>query len=155
MTYDMVTREGGHHATMEKMAAAINPLVTAGCPRSKIVVGIPAYGRHGKNPSQVQTYSEIVDAIISSSPDTTQGNIARLQSWKGILFDSPNKVREKVRYVLKQKMGGVFLWELGQDKQQEDWASGGILLHSAAREMIRVVSSSRSHRSGTADDNEL
>lgn len=137
MTYDMVTGEGGHHATMEKMVAAIQPLVQAGCPDSKIVIGIPAYGRHGKKPSQVQTYSEIVDAITSTSLDITLKAVVEQQSWKGILFDSPNKVREKVRYALKRKMGGVFFWEIGQDKQHEDWAPGGILLEHAAKEVSR------------------
>lgn len=135
MTYDMITREGGHHASMDKMTEAIESFVRAGCPEAKLVIGIPAYGRHGKDPSRVQTYSEIVDAITSTSPDRTPKGLARQQSWKGIHFDSPNKVREKVLYAEKQKMGGVFFWEIGQDKQDEKLGPGGMLLEAAAEQV--------------------
>ena len=144
MTYDMITREGGHHASMDKMTEAIKSFVKAGCPESKLVVGIPAYGRHGKDPSQVQTYSEVVDAITSTSPNTVLKDLARQHTWKGIHFDSPNKVREKVRYAEKRKMGGIFFWEIGQDKQHDKWGPGGMLLEAAAEQAGSTMSTVKS-----------
>ena len=129
---------------MENVKAAIEPLVKAGCPETKIVVGIPAYARHRQNPAQVQTYSEIVDAISKVSPDATLKDVAHRSSWKGFHFDSPNNVREKVHYAMDRKMAGVFFWEIGQDKQHADWAPGGILLESAAHQVGSSASTVRS-----------
>ena len=51
--------------------------------------------------------------------------------YKGYLFDSPGRVKRKVKFAKEQGLGGVFLWELGQDKQVRG-APGGMLLEAIA-----------------------
>ena len=132
MAYDMITQEGGHHAKMEKMMEAVKILIREGCPKSQVVVGIPAFARHTRNPGQVQTYSEIMDAILRANPNIEQKAATQHSSWKGFLFDAPRMVRQKVHYAMKEGLGGVFIWELGQDKQHDEWGKGGLLLEAAS-----------------------
>jgi GH18 family chitinase len=137
MTYDMVT-VGTHHATPGKMQNAVQALVEGGCALNKIVVGIPAYARHGQNPSLVKTFSECVDEMPSPNlKDINKGE------WKGYFYDSPKLVRYKVRWAEKHGLGGVFFWELGQDKQQETLGPGGILLKAALKEKLKSIKSSK------------
>ena len=50
-----------------------------------------------------------------------------------IEWDCPNDVKDKTRWAVKEGLGGVFIWELGQDKfdftegTKKHWARGGIL----------------------------
>ena len=73
------------------------------------------------------------EEAVSDSAKKVEEDAKALQSlnaWKGYRFDSPDDVRAKVRYVKELVLGGVFLWELGQDKQEE--GAGGMLLEAAA-----------------------
>ena len=45
--------------------------------------------------------------------------------------ETPSAVAKKVKYAYEAGLGGVFFWELGQDKQSPS-APGGILLQAAA-----------------------
>ncbi|KAL9190375.1 hypothetical protein ACHAXT_007586 [Thalassiosira profunda] len=140
MSYDMLhpTRPGEerptHHASLDAMKNAIAKFVQKGCPPSKLVAGIPAYGRHEENPGEVKTYSEVIDEYRkeadAAATSTKNEELQSLNSWKGYRFDSPDDVRTKVRHVKEIVLGGVFIWELGQDKQEE--GSGGMLLEAAA-----------------------
>lgn len=134
MTYDMVTQRNQHHAELKNVEEAAGFLLRAGCPASKIVVGIPAYARHGDNPGDVKTFSEIVDGVLEMEPTIDEASVVTTQEWKGFLFDSPSLVAEKVRFVCQKAFGGIFFWELGQDKQHEKWSPGGILLEAAGKE---------------------
>ena len=148
MTYDMMNpsmnsdanhRRKKHHASMHSVQEAITSFIQNGCAPSKLVVGIPAYGRHGQNMGSVKTYSEIIDGIISEEEEHINEkkheilkSIQSKSSWKGYQFDSPIDIRDKVNYAIQTGLGGVFIWELGQDKQIIEGADGGVLLEAAA-----------------------
>jgi hypothetical protein len=93
-------------------------------------LGIPTYARHTQNPGSVKTFAEIVDAIEKETdlPAKFDGQ----NDWHGLRYDSPQAVRDKVDYAKRKGLGGVFFWELGQDKQHAS-AAGGMLLEAAAR----------------------
>ena len=166
MTYDMMNpsinndanhRRKKHHASMHSVQEAITSFIQNGCPPSKLVMGIPAYGRHGQRMGSVKTYSEIIDGIISDEKEhnnNTKHDILKTvqstSSWKGYQFDSPNDVRDKVKYAVQTGLGGVFIWELGQDKQIIKGAEGGMLLEAAASLSSSVQT--HSHDSVTFDD---
>mmetsp|Transcript_16808 Transcript_16808/g.36569 ORF Transcript_16808/g.36569 Transcript_16808/m.36569 type:complete len:417 (+) Transcript_16808:46-1296(+) len=151
MTYDMITSTGpgSHHAKLDDARQAVEMLVESGCSRSKIILGIPAYGRHEDNPGLVRTYSEIVDAFVSEEEKTKQidadGDVASpssidavrdMSTYQGYAFDSPTDVEKKVEYARNAGLGGVFFWEIGQDSFRDDIdgvdGKGGILLQAAS-----------------------
>jgi len=143
MTYDMMAGRGSdderadHHASLRSAGEALSEFARNGCPPSKLVMGIPAYGRHGKNAGLVRTYSEVVDEMIRNDGGSGR-DVRSARSWKGYRFDSPEDVEAKVEYAAQNDLGGVFFWELGQDKQMPGVAEGGILLESAASSAAKL-----------------
>lgn len=149
MTYDMAaTSERGavesnnYHAHMSLTHDAIYKFVQNGCHASKLVLGIPAYARKAESPGDVKTYSEVVDQVMDQ-PVIKQRNaeernellktiLASMRKFRGYQFEAQVDVEEKVRYAHDNGLGGVFFWELGQDKQLAGVAEGGILLETAA-----------------------
>ena len=131
MAYDLLSNQGGspnqnqNHANIHIISQMLNHWInTRHYPPAKIVLGIPAYARHGTTPGNVKTFAEMVDDGM---------NIQKKEGkWKGYLFDSVHNVQTKVKYAKEMGLKGVFLWELGQDKQDENGAPSGWLLTAAA-----------------------
>jgi chitinase len=127
MAYDL---PGPYHALQADAEKAVDSLIQSGCPAHKISLGIPTYARHTQNPGSVKTFAEIIDAMEKENdlPDTFDVQ----NDWNGFKYDSPQAVRDKVDYAKRKGLGGVFFWELGQDKHHAS-AAGGLLLEAAAR----------------------
>eukprot|EP00536_Pseudo-nitzschia_multiseries_P004920 jgi/Psemu1/11270/gm1.11270_g len=137
MTYDMV---GGYsdgdyrnfHAYISKVRQALQELFQHGIglenTPEKVLLGIPAYARHLGEPSQVKTYGEIYDEIRSQDANADIG----VHAWEGYEWDSPSRIRDKINLARKMKLGGIFFWELGQDKITTDNPSGTLLEAAAA-----------------------
>jgi chitinase len=128
MSYDI---PGTYHALQANVEKAVESLIQSGCPAHKISLGIPAYARNKQNPSgDVKTFAEIVDAIEKETglPHSFDSQ----DEWHGFKYDSRDNVRDKVDYAKQKGLGGVFFWELGQDRQHTS-APGGMLLEAAAR----------------------
>jgi len=141
MAYDMISsrKKLGHHADLSSVKNTIQAFMDKGCPSNKLVLGIPCYGRHGENPGLVKTYSEIMDDYFADQQTNTVNNFQSMNSVKGYYFDSPNDVRSsKVKYAKEVGLGGVFYWEVGQDKHHPEY-EGGILLQAAATFSIDSV----------------
>ena len=120
------------------MVNAINGLNQSGCETTKIVVGLAAYGRHKDSPEKVKMYSDIIEDIHTKRLPMKKTLLAN-DEHSGFLFDSPVMIKEKVKMAFEKNLGGVFLWELGQDYFFDEQYDGGFLLQSAAmmkKEMI-------------------
>lgn len=124
MTYEMP--KSTYHADFEGTKLAVQALIQSGCPSHKIFMGIPMYGHHKNNRAKKMSYADIVNTVLES---TTEDDGFEMANY---MMDSPRDVAQKVKYALAEKLGGVFFWELGQDKQTEE-APGGILLETARR----------------------
>jgi GH18 family chitinase len=128
LAFDLIQKGDGsrrpHHAAMESVSILVdNVLFQGDVPPSKLLLGIPAYARHEVDPAtNVRTFAELVE---DGYRELTQS------SYKGYLFDSPGRVKRKVKFAKERRLGGVFLWELGQDKQVRG-APGGMLLEAIA-----------------------
>jgi GH18 family chitinase len=141
MAYDMVGTGNGsggntHHASLEKVQQVVSILLEPGggldTQPNKIILGIPMYGRHQTNPGDVKTFYEIYDGIAAD--DDQEGSYSNDDSrsnWKGYEWDSPTAIRDKIIFAKERNLGGVFFWEIGQDKRT-DINPMGMLLESTA-----------------------
>jgi chitinase len=127
MSYDM--SGSSYHADFRQAREAVTSLVESGCPIEKIFLGLPAYGRHKHQVSEAKTYAELADRAMAHGVSVE--GLHKKYEIEGYLIDSPAAVSAKVRYAKNEGLGGVFFWELGQDKQLAS-APAGILLSAAA-----------------------
>jgi chitinase len=109
MSYDY----GAKHSTLENAKRHVEEMLKRGFLRKQIVLGIPGYGRNIKNPGDVKTYGEIVDMMINEKANNNDNE--KQDVYNGIYFNNIKTVRNKLRYAIKQGLGGVFLWEAGHD----------------------------------------
>ncbi len=108
-TYDAVDRvhlmsydHDFPQATFEKSKADVERLISAGCPRNKIVLGLPFYGRNQEGTAK--TYADI-RRNAEPANDVVDG----------FAINSPATITRKLRYARQHHLGGVMIWELGQD----------------------------------------
>jgi GH18 family chitinase len=102
MAYD----HDGRHSTFEAARADVRSLRERGVPREKVVLGLPFYGRHVKRRERTLTYREI---LARHRPE------AAVDEVEGVYFNGPATIRRKTEFALEGRLGGVMVWELGQD----------------------------------------
>lgn len=101
MSYD---QGGGHHSTLAFGKQAVALGVKSLSPH-QLTMGLPFYGR---TPGEWITYEDIVQKNHPLSPDTDEvaGNLG---------FNGVTTIAAKTRHAIQQKLGGVMIWEAGQD----------------------------------------
>jgi chitinase len=102
MSYD----NPGKHSTFEGAKADVRKMRDQGLPASKIRLGLPFYGRGITERDMAKTYAGIV-AAAPGSADTNES--------QGMYFNGPSMIRAKTRFAKDQRLGGVMIWEMGQD----------------------------------------
>ncbi len=147
MTYDMSgpwSARTGFHAPLRLADGqpggtgqrAIEAFVAAGIPASKLLLGVPFYGYGWRNVEDQQNglfqegdgmrgdhpYREISGMTSASKLYRDEASQA---PWlfDGDVFwtyDDPVSVRYKADYVREQRLGGVMIWELGEDTREGD-----------------------------------
>jgi GH18 family chitinase len=134
-----VEKWGNHVVRVAHAHHALKTLIDSGCPSSKIWLGCPLYGTQWNFPHNVQTYAEVSERIMKQYGDSCNQVKDRAQylqdlktAFEGYQWDSPSVISEKMGYVHTQKLGGVFVWELGQDLQTSD-SPGGLMLMAISK----------------------
>jgi len=98
------------HSSPDLDKAALSEWVSNGLPASKLVLGMPFFGVDQRT-GEAKTYGEIVDNLPRAATRRGVNNPG-----KEIYFVNARSLTEKVVFALKQQIGGVMIWELGQDK---------------------------------------
>jgi chitinase len=106
MAYD----HEGRHSTFEQAVEDIQAFIERGAPLEKLLLGVPFYGRDVHNFSIERTYAEIVTQY-HPAPDVDEVG--------GVYFNGAATIQQKTRYALEQQLGGVMIWELGQDTSDD------------------------------------
>jgi GH18 family chitinase len=102
MAYD----HEGRHSTFEAAREDVEALLGAGVPAEKVVLGLPFYGRDVKKQGRALSYREIV-----AGHDLK----ADVDEIDGVYFNGLATTRRKTGFALQSRLGGVMVWELGQD----------------------------------------
>jgi len=107
MSYD---HEEARHSTLEQARTDVDALVTRGVPRQKLCLGVPLYGRDMKDRNRVVAYGDLMRKY-KPAPEVDEVG--------GIYFNGIGTVRRKARYAKQSGLGGIMIWELGQDTRGE------------------------------------
>ena len=108
MAYD---HDGPRHSTFDQARADALTFVNRGVPRSKLCLGLPFYGRLSTN-SQVE--SSYADILAKDHPQASADEAG------GFFFNGPDTIARKTRFAHDEGLGGVMIWELGQDASGKD-----------------------------------
>jgi chitinase len=102
MSYD----HSGRHATYDQAVGDVGIFINRGIPPQKLYLGIPFYGRGIQDFSQTLGYDEIV---------TRYHPAENIDEVDGYYFNNIGTVQQKSEYALSMGLGGVMIWEIGQD----------------------------------------
>jgi len=149
MAYDLPPQSASRLSDIE---TAVDALEASGCPARKIFLGIPAYARHRQRRGDTKTYAELYDQVLRSHTTVEDSGAVRLDVSE-YQAESPRTVTQKVQYAVARGLGGVFFWELGQDKQTVA-APGGILLQAAAAAVPKAADETVQGRENASAEDE-
>jgi GH18 family chitinase len=102
MSYD----HQGRHSTLDQAVKDLAIFTDSGLARSKLMLGVPFYGREIVNFENELTYAEIIQKY-HPAPDQDEVH--------GIYFNGMDTIGRKTCYAREYGFGGVMIWELGQD----------------------------------------
>ncbi|MFO1004935.1 MAG: glycoside hydrolase family 18 protein [Planctomycetaceae bacterium] len=105
----MSYEDAGRHCTFESMQRHVGLLIQQGAPASKILLGLPFFGRKIKT-REASSYADIVQKF---APRPEQDEV------EDIYFNGPGLIAAKTAWSQTVGLGGVACWELGQDAPGE------------------------------------
>ena len=103
----------GQHSSLEFAKSAVNYWVGRGLPKSNAVLGVPFYG-YGFGEAfrkRGYTYSEILATYPGADQTDQVGNT--------IWYNGIPTIRDKVRRVMAEDLGGIMIWSLDNDGEGE------------------------------------
>jgi len=104
MSYD----QPGRHSTWE-FAQRVAAQGARMLPPHLVTLGLPFYGRHVKT-GDWKSYEDLVQMHAPLEPDVDEAG--------GYYFNGPHLIQRKTRLAIELGLGGVMIWEVGQDCRQ-------------------------------------
>ncbi|QVL33252.1 glycoside hydrolase family 18 protein [Telmatocola sphagniphila] len=104
MAYDHT----GKHSTFENAVEDVRKLQIQGAPAEKLLLGVPFYGRKINAPDTTLTYRQLVEKQVLP-PESDEHD--------AIYFNGPKTIQKKTAYARDSGLGGIMIWELGQDAE--------------------------------------
>jgi len=93
------------HSTLANTARDLKTLLDAKILAKKIVLGLPFYGRD----IRTRTAMTYADIVARYHPQSSSDQVEQ------IYFNGPDTIRQKTRLAIDSGLGGLMVWELGQD----------------------------------------
>jgi len=101
MSYDQHDK----HSTMDFMIKVTTDALKK-LPRDKLTIGVPFYARHTRT-GEAKTYQEILQMNPKLKPNSDQEG--------PYYYNGFQTIKKKVEYAMKNGIGGIMIWEVGQD----------------------------------------
>jgi len=108
MSYD---QGGPNHSPRELAVKTIKQAEIAGLPMEKLCLGLPFYGRKNSVEGDWITYEDLVQQHKLSGKEDTVIN----KDGVGVGFNGKQTLAWKVNKAATKNLGGVMIWEIGQD----------------------------------------
>ena len=116
MAYD----HHGQHSTMAHFVTATQQATTIFKEEQfKVTIGLPFYGRNTKNGDWI-SYEDLVTKHDLLPESNQMGD----QYYNGV-----DMIRKKVRHAMEHEVGGVMIWEVGQDCRVVETVHGDTDIH--------------------------
>ncbi|KAG5872424.1 hypothetical protein JTB14_013669, partial [Gonioctena quinquepunctata] len=151
--------ESGYEKQNLNMAASMKNWIDAGVPKQKIIVGVAFYGRaftladpevHGLHapitgagtPGTV-TYRQVCTEAYANWTtvwDDEQKNHYKYLGNQWLGYDDEKSMRIKAQYIASQEVGGVMIWQIGQDDVFGDCGQKQALLRIIHEELKKSSS---------------
>ena len=107
--HSMSYNNGPRHATFTQAKADLRFFSKQGFSLRRFLLGLPFYGRSQKNQDLAITYDEIQSRFHPTPPQEDEAG--------GFFFNGPATLQRKVQLARKPDLGGVMIWEIGQDSR--------------------------------------
>merc|ERR1712107_688261 len=108
MSYDMT---GGRHSTLEYGFRTADQGAKT-LPPAKLTLGVPFYGRHSRT-GDWKAYEDLVQQHHPLGPEVNEVPVDAGQATQN--FNGVKWIEEKTSYAISRGLGGVMIWEVGQD----------------------------------------
>ena len=105
MSYD----HSGRHSTYEDAIADVEVFKNKDIEKKRLFLGVPFYGRDLTDRT-AYTYEQMI-SVYSLNPDQDEAG--------NIYFNNLTTIQRKTRYAINEDLGGIMIWELGQDARGE------------------------------------
>jgi chitinase len=142
MTYDMVP---GKHSTYEFAVQTIESWKQQGLPLDRLALGVPFYGRH-IHTGAPETYYDLFPKLEKRYKDLSKRHAA--DELGAIYFNGRSILQQKAELAIREGLGGLMIWELGQDISPPSHDSA--LMSGLGEVVVKISASQRSSGGGAS-----